>query len=67
MRYSLLLPLIFLALSGCFGPGPDPTTTYVTPARTTTYVTPTTTYVTPATTYVTPTATTTVTRTQYTP
>lgn len=44
MRYSLLLPLIFLGLAGCVvaNPAPAPTsTTYVTPATTsTTYATP---------------------------
>jgi hypothetical protein len=44
MRYSLLLPLVFLVLTGCVvaNPAPAPTsTTYVTPAPTsTTYTTP---------------------------
>ena len=42
MRYSLLLPLIFLGLAGCVvdrTPAPT-TTTYVTPVPTTTYVSP---------------------------
>jgi hypothetical protein len=36
MRYSLLLPLVFLGLAGCVvaNPAPAPTsTTYVTPAQ----------------------------------
>jgi hypothetical protein len=47
MRYSFLLPLIFLGLAGCVvanpAPAPAPAnTTYVTPAPTsTTYTTPT--------------------------
>ena len=43
MRYSLLLPLIFLGLAGCVVDRTTPapaTTTYVTPAPTTTYVSP---------------------------
>lgn len=44
MRYSLLLPLLFLIVSGCIGlegsPPRQTTTTYETPPRTTTYVTP---------------------------
>jgi hypothetical protein len=44
MRYSLLLPLICLAVAGCVavdGTPPRQTrTTYVTPATTTTYATP---------------------------
>jgi hypothetical protein len=43
MRYSLLLPLAFLGLTGCVvdTPAPAPaSTTYVTPAPTTTYVAP---------------------------
>ena len=44
MRYSLLLPLIFLGLAGCVvdrtTPAPTATTTYVTPAPTATYVSP---------------------------
>jgi hypothetical protein len=53
MRYSMLLPLVFLALAGCVvtNPTPAPTTTYVTPPTTT------------STTYTTPTNTTTVVRT----
>ena len=43
MRYSLLLPLIFLGLAGCVvdrtSPAPT-TTTYVTPYRQPTYVSP---------------------------
>ena len=43
MRYSLLLPLIFLGLTGCVvdrtSPAPA-TTTYVTPAPAATYVAP---------------------------
>jgi hypothetical protein len=57
MRHSLLLPLVFLAVSGCIAvestPPHQTTTTYVTPPRTTTYVTPGpygTTYVAPGTT-----------------
>jgi hypothetical protein len=41
MRYSLLLPMIFLGLAGCVQTGQTPapaTTTYVTPAPTATYV-----------------------------
>jgi hypothetical protein len=44
MRYSLLLPLVFLTVSGCIGveatPPRQTTTTYENPPRTTTYVTP---------------------------
>ena len=46
MRYSLLLPLIFLGLAGCVDvhehPNPQPTATFVTPAPapTATYVAP---------------------------
>jgi hypothetical protein len=43
MRYSLLLPLVFLAVTGCVavdGTPPRQTTTYVTPAPATTYTTP---------------------------
>jgi hypothetical protein len=48
MRYSLLLPMIFLGLTGCVvdrtSPAPA-TTTYVTPVPAATYASPT--YVTP--------------------
>jgi hypothetical protein len=44
MRYSLLLPLASLAVTGCVAvegtPPRQTTTTYVTPAPTRTYVTP---------------------------
>ncbi|HET6196129.1 MAG TPA: hypothetical protein VFE12_10255 [Acetobacteraceae bacterium] len=43
MRYSLLLPLGLLALTGCVVETPVPartSTTYVTPAPAATYVTP---------------------------
>jgi hypothetical protein len=43
MRYSLLLPLIFLGLTGCVvdrTSAAPATTTYVTPAPTATYVSP---------------------------
>ncbi len=43
MRYTLLLPPVFLGLSGCVVATPSPppaATTYVTPAPSTTYVTP---------------------------
>jgi hypothetical protein len=43
MRYSILLPVVFLGLAGCVAttpyPGPQTTTTTYTPATTTTYVT----------------------------
>ncbi|HET7882544.1 MAG TPA: hypothetical protein VFL55_16785 [Acetobacteraceae bacterium] len=50
MRYSFLLPLGLLALTGCVveTPARPTTTTYVTPAPTPTYVAPSATYVTPA-------------------
>jgi hypothetical protein len=45
MRYSLLFPLVCLAVAGCVAvdgtpPRQTTTTTYVTPVPTTTYVTP---------------------------
>jgi len=51
MRYTMLLPLVFLGLAGCVvsTPAPAPvSTTYVTPAPTPTYVAPSATYVSPA-------------------
>jgi hypothetical protein len=54
MRYTLLLPLALLGLTGCVVQTPPaPATAVVTPAPTATYVTPpTTTYVSPPTTTV---------------
>jgi hypothetical protein len=56
MRYSLVLSLSLLGLTGCVLETPAPTTTYVTPVPRTTYVTPapTTTYVAPSTAVVSP-------------
>ena len=60
MRYSLVLPLVFLGLTGCVvsTPAPAPTsTTYVTPAPPATIIAQ------PAPTYMAPPTTTTVIRT----
>ena len=59
MRYSLVLSLSVLGLTGCVLETPAPTTTYVTPVPRTTYVAPapSTTYVTPPPTYVAPSTT----------